>query len=59
MAKRNEAEAFVASFSVARRMAKAGILTPEELERAKVSLCEKHGIKKDSALIQIMLIQSP
>ena len=48
-----------ASLSFAKAMAREGILTPEELERADSLLKQKHGIKDSSALVRIMLIQSP
>ena len=59
MARRNESEAYVASLSLAKAMAREGILTHEELERADSLLKQKHGIKDSSALVRIMLIQSP
>ena len=59
MPARSEAEAYVASLSLAKAMAKQGILTPDELEKAESLLKQKHGIKDSSALVRIMLIQSP
>ena len=59
MPARSEAEAYVASLSLAKAMAKEGILTPDELEKAESLLKQKHGIKDSSALVRIMLIQSP
>ena len=59
MPARSEAEACVASLSLAKAMAKQGILTPDELEKAESLLKQKHGIKDSSALVRIMLIQSP
>ena len=59
MPARSEAEAYAASLSLAEAMAKEGILTPDELEKAESLLKQKHGIKDSSALVRIMLIQSP
>ena len=59
MPARSEAEAYAASLSLAKAMAKEGILTPDELEKAESLLKQKHGIKDSSALVRIMLIQSP
>lgn len=59
MPARSEAEAYVASLSLAKAMAKEGILTPDELEKAESLLKQKHGIKDSSALVRIMLIPSP
>ena len=59
MAKRNDAEACAASLSIARRMAEEGILTREELGKAEILLEQKHGIKDDSPLVRIVLIQTP
>ena len=59
MARRNEAEAYAASLSAARRMAKAGILTADELERADVLLKQRHGVDEKSALCRMLLIHSP
>ena len=59
MPARSEAEAYVASLSLAKAMAKEGILTPDELEKAESLLKQRHGIKDSSALVRIMLIQSP
>ena len=59
MPARSEAEAYVASLSLTKAMAKEGILTPDELEKAESLLKQKHGIKDSSALVRIMLIPSP
>ena len=59
MAKRNEAEACAASLAIAKRMAEEGILTREELGKAEILLKQKHGIKDDSPLVRIVLIQAP
>ena len=59
MAKRSEAEAYAASLSVARRMAKQGIITPEELAKAEILLKQSHGVDEKSALCRMLLIQSP
>ena len=59
MPARSEAEAYAASLSLAKAMAKEGILTPDELEKAESLLKQKHGIKDSSALVRIMLIPSP
>ena len=59
MPARSEAEAYVASLSLAKEMTKEGILTPDELEKAESLLKQKHGIKDSSGLVRIMLIQSP
>ncbi len=55
----NEREALAASILVAERMKKEGILTDAEFEAAVLRLCLKHGIKKESTTVRMMLIQSP
>ena len=59
MAGRAEAEAYCASLIALREMRKRGILTAEEAGKADLLLKQRHGIKKSSALVRILLIQTP
>ena len=52
-------KAYCASLLALREMRKRGILTVEEAGKAELLLKQRHGIKKSSALVRILLIQTP